>query len=224
MWSLNISDCQCFIHQSLTPWALWVFSDLSELWHWGVFLASLQRFDDLLLSSYLQSGFEPVCVYFESRVISRGCSWLRSRQVLSNYWWEPVLLCCRGLLTYSWTILNNNSDFKTFLVPGKYTMLHCWLLETSRPNFETLIIGTFYPGKIQQGCSSCTPSACIFNCCPLMPCGKILELWLSKKIFLTGCLQDRKSTRLNSSHRSESRMPSSAWQKKKKKKAEVAIE
>ena len=36
--------------------------------------------------------------------------------------------------------------------------------------------------------------------------------------FLQTLTRDRKSTRLNSSHMSESRMPSSAWKKKKKKK------
>ena len=61
--------------------------------------------------------------------------------------------------------------------------------------------------------------------------GTLLSIWLNYKIqmklikkefiFKEKIKQDRKSTRLNSSHIPLSRMPSSAWKKKKKTKKKI---
>ena len=67
-----------------------------------------------------------------------------------------------------------------------------------------------------QGCcpNQCSSSLwqlvfCWYYCCP-----SIAKIIIAYDIAII----DRKSTRLNSSHMSESRMPSSAWKKKKTKK------
>ena len=161
---------------------------ISELWHWGVFLASLQRLDDLLLSSCTLAWSQFVCILSQGWSLVAVYHWEVAKFYLiigGNQSCFAAEVCWPAAAELFWTIIAI-SRLSLFLENTQ-----CYIVDYLKhlDQIEIFIIDTFYPGKIQQVCSSCTPSACICNCCPLRPAEKILELRLSKKMFLTGCLQ-----------------------------------
>ena len=149
---------------------------ISELWHWGVFW---QACKGLMICCWALT-----CNLALSQLV---CILSQGWSLMAVHDWEVAKFyliiggnqCCvvaeacwpAAELHVFWTIIDI-PRLSLFLENTQCYIVDYW------PNFETSIIDTYYPGKIQRGCSSCTPSACIFNRCPSMPCGKILELWL----------------------------------------------